>query len=122
MISIAIHTAHFSQNWGFLCISPVIAGNLFSLAFGSNLDAHSRTPEDVAPLKRGGLPISDDDRQCLEGRLCYSESITLTIVACLVAFGLSVVTGYRDHRKRGQAAGLGHARREVMWEGEEETS
>jgi hypothetical protein len=121
LISIAIHTAHFSQNWGFLCISPVIAGNLFSLAFGSNLDAHSRTPEDVAPLKRGGLPISDDDRQCLEGRLCYSESITLTIVACLVAFGLSVVAGYRDHRKRSEA-GLGHARREVMWEGEEETS
>jgi hypothetical protein len=101
----------------------VIAGNLFSLAFGSNLDAHSRPLEDVVPMwKRGGLPISDDDRQCLEGRLCYSESINLTIVACLVAFGLSIFTGYRDHRKRSQAAGLGHARREVVWEGEEETS
>lgn len=102
----------------------MIAGNLFSLAFGSNLDAHSRPPEDVVPplWRRGGLPISDDDRQCLEGRLCYSESITLTIAACMVAFVLSVIAGYRDHRKHDLGAGVEHPRRDVIWDGEEEAT
>ena len=32
--------AHFSENWGYLCMSP-IAGNLFSIVFGRNLDSHN---------------------------------------------------------------------------------
>lgn len=109
---------HFSQNWGFLCLSPVIAGNLFSLAFGRNLDEHSKPLEDITEQwRRGGLP-SDSGRQCLSGRLCYVDSVKLTIVACIVALVLSVVGALRDRRKRHQMP----ARREVViWETNEET-
>ncbi|KAG9055898.1 hypothetical protein FS842_000813 [Serendipita sp. 407] len=93
---------HFSQNWGFLCLSPVIAGNLFSLGFGSNLDAHSRPVEDLSERwRRGGLPSNDASRQCLEGRLCYLDSIKFTIFACILAFALSIVAVLRDRRKPG---------------------
>ncbi len=112
---------HFSQNWGFLCLSPVIAGNLFSLAFGRNLDAHSRPLEDVTEQeqwRRGGLPPVDSGRQCLTGRLCYVDSVKLTIVACIVGFILSVVGALQDRRKRE----LTIPRREVViWETNEET-
>ncbi|KAG8809163.1 hypothetical protein FRC17_003571 [Serendipita sp. 399] len=92
--------AHFSQNWGFLCLSPVIAGNLFSLAFGRNLDAHSRPLEDVGEMwTRGGLPSNDSSRQCLEGRFCYLDSIKITIFACIVAFALSIFGALRDRQK-----------------------
>src|SRR5258706_4781801 len=80
---------HFSQNWGFLSLSPVLAGNLFSLVFGRNLDAHAPTRTNVHHeldhRPRGGLPSTDARHQCLEGRLCYADSATLTIVACVVA-------------------------------------
>ena len=31
-------SVHFSENWGFISLAPMFAGNLFSLAFGRNLD------------------------------------------------------------------------------------
>jgi hypothetical protein len=34
-------TAHFSENWGFLSLSPLFGGNAFSLAFGRDLDSHA---------------------------------------------------------------------------------
>jgi hypothetical protein len=97
----------------------VFAGNLFSLAFGRNLDAHSRPLEDVAEQlwRRGGLPSVDSGRQCLEGRLCYVDSVKLTIVACIVGFMLSVVGAIQDRRKREQMV----PRREVVvWDADEE--
>ncbi|EJD32332.1 hypothetical protein AURDEDRAFT_132169 [Auricularia subglabra TFB-10046 SS5] len=36
---------HFSQNWGFTSLSPLLGGNIFSLAFGRNLDAHAPHPD-----------------------------------------------------------------------------
>ncbi|KAF5352104.1 hypothetical protein D9757_013761 [Collybiopsis confluens] len=35
---------HFSENWGYLSLSPLLGGNIFSVAFGRNLDAHERDP------------------------------------------------------------------------------
>jgi len=83
-------------------MSPVIAGNLFSLAFGRNLDAHAPTlTEDRRGLdRRGGLPSTDARHQCLEGRLCYADSAKLTIVACLVAFSLSLLAALRVRRRK----------------------
>jgi len=109
---------HFSQNWGFLCLSPIIAGNLFSLAFGRNLDAHSRPLEDATgEWRRGGLP-SDTGRQCLDGRLCYVDSVKLTIVACIIGFILSVVGALQDRRKRQQT--MLPRRDVVVWDANEE--
>jgi hypothetical protein len=115
-----VFAAHFSQNWGFLCLSPVIAGNIFSLMFGRNLDAHSQTPTDVtSPLGRDAFPPADNNHQCLEGRLCYVDSVQVTIIACMVALGLSIFGGIRDRRKRGP----GHSRRAtVVWEARDEDS
>ncbi|KAI0333452.1 MFS general substrate transporter [Cubamyces sp. BRFM 1775] len=31
---------HFSENWGFVSLSPMLGGNIFSIAFGRNVDAH----------------------------------------------------------------------------------
>ena len=131
---------HFSQNWGFITLSPVMSGYLFSYAFGKNLDAHGEphvNPEpstvasaSVALVKRSLLPAArmvsslmtrgggvspptDAAHQCLDGRICYSDSIWLTIVACLMAFGLSLNAGYRDWKIRGKTKDY-----EVIWNDE----
>ncbi|KAF8890415.1 major facilitator superfamily domain-containing protein [Infundibulicybe gibba] len=73
---------HFSENWGYLSLSPMVAGNLFSLAFGRNLDAH----ENATPSPQAVSPP-----QCLQGRECYVDSLHLTIAA--------IWAGWRDRRK-----------------------
>ncbi|EJU05967.1 MFS general substrate transporter [Dacryopinax primogenitus] len=111
---------HFSQNWGFLALSPLFGGNLFNLFFGRNYDSHSRpvavgaTPDhstlaSVSPTgstaaslmhlaaRAGG--VSDPHKQCFDGRLCYVDSLTLTTVACCLAFVLSFWAAWRDMRR-----------------------
>jgi hypothetical protein len=112
---------HFSQNWGFLCLAPVIAGNLFSLQFGMNLDAHARpdAEDDTNSFSiRGGLPSSDYKHQCLEGRLCYVDSIKFTTFACIVALSLSIAGTVRDRRKR--RAALAARSEVVVWDADAE--
>ncbi|KAF8994344.1 hypothetical protein BDQ17DRAFT_1431105 [Cyathus striatus] len=41
---------HLSENWGYLAISPMFSGNIFSLVFGRNLDAHAGVITHPAPL------------------------------------------------------------------------
>ncbi|KAH7106945.1 MFS general substrate transporter [Auriculariales sp. MPI-PUGE-AT-0066] len=41
---------HFSMNWGMASLSPLFGGNIFSLAFGRNLDAHAPHPEAAAGI------------------------------------------------------------------------
>ncbi|KAI0301892.1 major facilitator superfamily domain-containing protein [Multifurca ochricompacta] len=77
--------AHFSENWGIISVFPVVGGNLFSLAFGHNLDAH-----ELPALQ----PASA--HQCMAGRECYVRSLYLNLGACMVALGLSVWAGRRD--------------------------
>ncbi|KAI0820729.1 MFS general substrate transporter [Trametes gibbosa] len=131
---------HFSENWGFVSLSPMLGGNIFSLAFGRNLDSHG-TDDDASPATngtlsarfssssnpissvtggiyaRGGLPSS---HHCIIGRECYVDSLKLTIVACTVALGLGVYASWRDlkkHRRRAiRAEGLPAV---VVWEDEE---
>ncbi|KAI0666143.1 major facilitator superfamily domain-containing protein [Trametes maxima] len=43
---------HFSENWGFVSLSPMLGGNVFSIAFGRNLDAHG-TDDDASPAGNG---------------------------------------------------------------------
>ncbi|KAG6873598.1 hypothetical protein C0995_013971 [Termitomyces sp. Mi166 len=44
--------AHFSENWGYLSIAPIVFGNIFAVVFGRNLDAHS-SPSSPALLYSG---------------------------------------------------------------------
>src|SRR5712672_1181946 len=83
--------AHFSENWGILSVFPVLGGNVFSIAFGRNLDAHA-PPEEPSP---NVLPTSSE-RQCLAGRECYVQTLYLNLWACVIVLGLAVWAGRRD--------------------------
>ncbi|KAI8984864.1 MFS general substrate transporter [Trametes punicea] len=43
---------HFSENWGFVSLSPMLGGNIFSIAFGRNIDSHG-TDDDASPAGDG---------------------------------------------------------------------
>jgi hypothetical protein len=92
------HTvAHFSENWGFVALSPMIGGNLFSLAFGRNLDEHSASDESNLPPTTS--PDTTIHAQCMQGAKCYIWSLKLTTWACVLALGLAVLAGYQDWKK-----------------------
>ncbi|KIK95475.1 hypothetical protein PAXRUDRAFT_378249 [Paxillus rubicundulus Ve08.2h10] len=76
--------AHLSENWGYTALAPLIGGNLFSLMFGRNIDAHAELPS---------------EHQCFDGRECYVDSLKVTMVACVISLGLSVWAGMRDRQK-----------------------
>ena len=114
--------AHFSENWGTLSLSPMIGGNLFSIMFGRNLDAHATSGNDSVLATRSGLPNATE---CWDGKECYITSLHISLSACLLALVLSVLAGWRDKRKL--AAGgktLVHtheqAHEEVVWENRDE--
>ncbi|THH01153.1 hypothetical protein EW145_g6962 [Phellinidium pouzarii] len=104
--------AHFSENWGFVSLSPMIGGNLFSLAFGRNLDAHN-PPVGGVLHTRAGLPAG---QQCFAGRDCYVSSLYLTLCACVLGFGLSLYAAWKD-RKRMTIKSSDY---EVLWEEDED--
>lgn len=106
-------TAHLSENSGYLYASPLLAGNLFSLAFGRNLDAHERdaAADGFSRFSVLGPPLLVDGGfavvaapLCAKGRLCYVETLYLAAGACGCALGLSVWAGLRDWRKLRAAA------------------
>ncbi len=84
-----LSVAHFSENWGVISVFPVLGGNLFSIAFGRNLDAHE------PPLEATAVP-SPSNTQCLDGRGCYVQTLYLSIWACVIALGISFWAGRRD--------------------------
>jgi hypothetical protein len=103
--------AHFSENWGFMSLSPLLGGNIFSITFGRILDSHTPMHNTTIPVPSDPLSLS---AQCLEGRQCYVSSLYITIVACFVALIISVWVGYRD-RRRMTATDMMSAG-EVVWE------
>lgn len=88
--------AHFSENWGLVALSPMIGGNLFSMAFGKNLDGHSSDDSNLPPTTS---PDTTIHALCMEGLECYIWSLRLTTWACVLAFGLAVWAGYKDWKK-----------------------
>ena len=86
-------------------MSPMIAGNLFSILFGWNLDRNEdKVPNHTAPsavsaiiTARAGLPSTEV--RCSRGPECYVDSIYVTIAATFFTVGLSVWAGMRDRRK-----------------------
>ncbi|KAF9062602.1 major facilitator superfamily domain-containing protein [Rhodocollybia butyracea] len=84
--------AHFSQTLGFLTVSPLIGGNVFSIPFGRNLDRHSNAE----------IPTSVSLNVCLDGRLCYVDTLYLSIAGCVVAVFLSSWAAWRDRIRRAE--------------------
>ncbi|KAF8812663.1 MFS general substrate transporter [Phlegmacium glaucopus] len=94
---------HFSENWGYLCISPVFSANLLAFLFGRILDAHrDKSFQDLSPSAfhaYGGPP------RCLQGRDCYVDAIYLTIGATFLSLLISLWAGYRDSQKADNGGG-----------------
>lgn len=97
--------SHFSANWGFVSLAPVLSGNLFNLMFGRNLDNHAAAPQSVIPPPTNattphirGLP-SSNELQCYDGHACYVDSIQISLLACFGALALSLFAAWRDKRK-----------------------
>ncbi|KAF5371466.1 hypothetical protein D9615_009591 [Tricholomella constricta] len=105
---------HFSENWGYLSMSPILAGNLFSVAFGRTLDAHENTP-----TESGASPVSPAT-QCMLGRQCYADALYLTMGACFVAIVLSAWAAWRDRGKLAESLKMTRRRNEVVWEHSDE--
>jgi len=89
-------SAHFSENWGYLGMSVLAGGNLFSLTFGRNLDHN-------IPHKHSGSPPSPPTHelaQCLQGLDCYVHAIYLTVGATFLSILLCVWAGYKEKQKK----------------------
>ncbi|TKY90442.1 hypothetical protein EX895_000440 [Sporisorium graminicola] len=93
---------HFSQNYGFVSLSPVVAGNVFNLLFGHIYDSH--VPSDtsmlsvvVQALKAGnGKGQGHDDHPtnrhlCMDGEECYRQVFVVTSVGCVIGVVVSLV-------------------------------
>ncbi|KAK8846547.1 hypothetical protein IAR55_005633 [Kwoniella newhampshirensis] len=99
---------HFSQNWGWIAVSPVIGSNTFNLIFGKVYDAHTvgniGTSDDMLAtvrglMKRGGMVLPDDGQHdCLVGEQCYGTAFKISTAGTLLALGLSVLAGIRRER------------------------
>lgn len=110
----------------------MIGGNVFSIAFGRNLDAHAPAgPEATissinstlveAALNARAGPESDNAHQCLLGRECYASSLVMTIVACSLALCLGLYAGWKDYRQSRRQLSRGRPpSSEVVWESSED--
>ncbi|PWN48388.1 MFS general substrate transporter [Violaceomyces palustris] len=83
---------HFSQNYGMLSLSPVLAGNVFNLMFGRIYDSNVE-PEPAhggdgmgGGVGRGGQHV----HQCLKGEDCYRKVFEITAVGCVLAVLISL--------------------------------
>ncbi|KAI6106166.1 major facilitator superfamily domain-containing protein [Pisolithus croceorrhizus] len=102
--------AHLSENLGYLSLAPLIGGNIFSIIFGRNIDAHTphedtNTSRGVtrATITAGGDVLRDalSERRCFAGQECYVSSLKITLMACMVALILSTWAARRDkHRQK----------------------
>ena len=115
--------AHFSENWGYLGISLLVGGNIFSLVFGQNLDAHHHhhlstttttstiishldnlnrlhhpSPSSPPPPLSSSSTVNNPV-QCMKGLDCYASAIYLTLSATLFSVLLCVWAGYREKQR-----------------------
>ncbi|PWZ02829.1 MFS general substrate transporter [Testicularia cyperi] len=101
--------AHFSQNYGFVSLSPVVAGNIFNLLFGRIYDSH--VPKDgtnneintilslVSSFQKGHGHKGDGGNNdapshnhlCMQGEECYRQVFVITSAGCAVAIVLSII-------------------------------
>lgn len=104
----------------------MIGGNIFSLLFGRNLDAHAQPETDTtlpaafdatsALSSRAGVP---SEATCLEGRECYMTSLQMSMAACCLAFLLSVWAAWRDQRNHSSISPVLKSPPDIVWEEDE---
>ncbi|PGH16873.1 hypothetical protein AJ79_01517 [Helicocarpus griseus UAMH5409] len=93
--SLVAHTfgvGGISQNWGVMCLAPVISGNIFNLLYGSIYDAHSTV-------------LPDGDRDCRDGLKCYSIAYVITFWAGVAGAAITLWTIWHERRIHGPANG-----------------
>ncbi|KAI6098042.1 major facilitator superfamily domain-containing protein [Pisolithus croceorrhizus] len=109
--------AHLSENSGYVSLAPLVGGNILSIMFGRNLDAHTPRKETNALLgvahvtSAVGTAVTEDmlsERQCLLGQECYVWSLKVTLVTCVLALALSIWAALRDKHR--------HNARKKNWE------
>ncbi|KJX98830.1 hypothetical protein TI39_contig387g00011, partial [Zymoseptoria brevis] len=83
-------------NWGAMTWAPVISGNLFNVAYGRILDAHS---------KMGGE--DGGERTCSEGRGCYRDAYWVTLASSVVGVGWCLWCIRLERRATGRDARKG---------------
>ena len=107
----------------------MLGGNLFSIAFGRNLDAHSIVGTEIAPPPTinstssnmiSSRSMGSSEPQCTEGRSCYVASLYMTTAACCLALALGVWAGWKDQRKQAAIVHRAKAPGVVVWEDDEE--
>ncbi|CCO28224.1 putative transporter MCH1 [Rhizoctonia solani AG-1 IB] len=111
---------HFSGNWGFVSLAPVVSGNLFNLMFGRNLDNRAtESKPTIAPPSHAlirGLP-SSKELLCYDGNACYTDSIRVSLFACFCALAISVFAAWRDKQRQEP----GYSKAGVLWTVDEES-
>ncbi|KAJ1308851.1 hypothetical protein OPQ81_004539 [Rhizoctonia solani] len=112
--------SHFSGNWGFVSLAPVLSGNLFNLMFGRNLDNRAASSQPttarLAHTTVRGLP-SSAELLCYDGSACYTDSIRVSLFACFCALAIGIYAAWRDKRRQeSQRSTAG-----IIWTVEEES-
>ncbi|KAI5292194.1 hypothetical protein KEM52_006550 [Ascosphaera acerosa] len=74
-----------SQNWGILCLAPVLSGNVFNLMYGSIYDHHSI----IGPT---------GERVCLEGVGCYRATYEFAVLVGCAGAAVSLWTIWHERR------------------------
>ncbi|KAF8812969.1 hypothetical protein BYT27DRAFT_7085678, partial [Phlegmacium glaucopus] len=88
---------HFSENLGYIGISPIFSANLLAFFFGRILDAHR--DKAVHDLSSSAFHANGGPPRCLQGRDCYVDAIYLTIGVTFLSLLISLWAGYRDNQK-----------------------
>ncbi|ODV74407.1 MFS general substrate transporter [Cyberlindnera jadinii NRRL Y-1542] len=78
----------FSFSWGFVNLSPILPGFLFTRLFGSYYDSNS-TWDDIAKSK-----------VCVKGNSCYNTTYRITFVFSSIALVLAVWINVRPYVQR----------------------
>lgn len=81
-----------STNWGCMTIAPIISGNIFNLFYGIVYDAHS-------------IVNPDGERECNLGLGCYRPAYFVTLVACIAAVVVSLVSIWHQQREDEETKG-----------------
>nr|POE94543.1 putative membrane protein [Quercus suber] len=79
LVADAFGPAGMGINWGAMTMAPVLSANVFNLAYGAILDAHSHLESDA---RTGQAELVCDD-----GKACYASAYYITLVSSLVGLG-----------------------------------
>ena len=84
----------FSQNWGWITLTPAISGTTFNFSFGKAFPVRRSLPSGrIFDAHADGL-----FNRCRQGQTCYASAFLLTLVCATVALGFSLHLHLRRSR------------------------